>query len=67
MEQPTPVKLINCPYCAVRMQYRGAKRIQLGKWGIITKHLSNYVSGALSVQVYECPKCGKIELFRIRK
>ena len=30
------------------------------------EHWDNWLSGALSVQLYECPECGKIEMFRLK-
>ncbi len=68
MKQKTQHKIrqIYCPYCDVLLRYRGANRIQLGKWNFFFEHWDNWRSGALNVQIYECPKCGKIELFRIR-
>ena len=58
------VREIYCPYCDVRLKYRGAQRIQLGRWGMILGHADNFFSGALNVQIYECPHCGKLEFFR---
>ncbi len=57
------IKNVKCPYCDIRLQYRGTKRIQLGKSGIIFEHLDHWLSGALSVRIYECPACGKLEFF----
>lgn len=45
------------------MQYKGTDQIQLGKTGFFMGTLSNLLSGALDVAIYECPKCGKIEFF----
>ena len=69
MRKATPhkVRKIDCPYCGIRMGYRGAERIQLGRWGIFLEHWDHYLSGSLSVQIYECPECGKLEMFRIHK
>ena len=64
--KPQKVRKIKCPYCDVMMKYRGAQRIQLGRWGLLMEHWDNWLSGALSVQLYECPECGKIEMFRLK-
>jgi len=61
------VRKISCPYCSIEMKYIGTKRIQLGKSNIIFEHLDNWLSGALPVSIYECPKCAKLEFFRYRK
>lgn len=63
--QKTKTRKINCPYCNIPLKYRGAQRIQLGRWGLILSHLDHLFSGSLNVQIYECPKCGKLEMFRI--
>ena len=59
------IRKINCPYCSLPMVYRGASRIQLGRFGFFIKNWDNLLSGSLDVQIYECPKCGKLEMFRI--
>ena len=61
------VRKINCPYCNVMMKYIGTKRIQLGKSGLIFEHLDQWASGALTVSIYECPECAKLEFFRFKK
>ena len=63
--QPRKIRKINCPYCNVLLDYRGAKRIQLGRYSLFG-HWDNLNAGSLNVQVYECPSCGKIEMFRAR-
>jgi hypothetical protein len=45
------------------MQYKGTDQIQLGKTGFVFGTLSNLLSGALDAAIFECPTCGKIELF----
>lgn len=60
------IRTIGCPYCNVLLNYKGAKRIQLGRFGFFIEHWDNLLSGSLNVQIYECPKCGKIEMFRIK-
>ena len=57
---------VNCPYCGIPMKYSGTKKIQLGKSNIIFEHLNNWLSGALPVSIYECPKCSKLEFFRYK-
>jgi hypothetical protein len=49
------------------MEYMGTERMQLGKSGFFTDNLSNILSGAMTVSIYECPQCGKLELFRFKK
>ena len=61
------IRNISCPYCKVKMEYTGTKRIQLGKSNVIFEHLDHWLSGALPVSIYECPQCGKLEFFSYRK
>ena len=35
----------------------------IGQYGFFTGHLSNMLSGSLSVRILRCPNCKKIELF----
>ncbi|MCR4796660.1 MULTISPECIES: hypothetical protein [Ruminococcus] len=61
------IRTIYCPYCNILMEYMGTERMQLGKSGFFTENLSNILSGAMTVSIYECPQCGKLELFRFKK
>ncbi len=54
---------MNCLRCGSPMRFLGAEQLQLGKTGILTGVLSNIVSGALRVTVYQCPDCGKLEFY----
>ncbi|MBR5514520.1 MAG: hypothetical protein IKV85_11145 [Ruminococcus sp.] len=61
------IRKLICPYCNVLMRYMGTKRIQLGRTGWIIGDWDNLLSGSLTTSIYECPKCGKLELFRFKK
>ena len=61
------VRQINCPYCNIPMKYRGTEKIQLGKSNIIFEHLDHWLSGALTVSIYECPSCNKLDFFKYKK
>ena len=65
-KEKQPVRVIYCPYCQLQMEYCGAHKIQLGRYGLFLGHLDNFFSGSLDVQIYECPQCGKLEMFRIK-
>ncbi|MBO5587924.1 MAG: hypothetical protein J5915_12645 [Acidaminococcaceae bacterium] len=54
---------MDCLRCGSPMRYRGDDQLQLGKTGFFTGSLSNLLSGALDVAIFECPNCGKIEFF----
>ena len=45
------------------MQCGGTRKIQLGETGWILGDLPNLFAGALEVDIYSCPSCGKIELY----
>ena len=61
------IRKISCPYCNILMEYKGTKRIQLGRTGFIIGDIDNLFSGALTTSIYECPKCGKLDFFRFKK
>ncbi len=61
------IRQIYCPYCDILLEYHGAHRIQLGRYGWFIEHWEHLLAGSLNVQLYVCPKCGKIEMFRERK
>ncbi len=39
------------------------ERFQLGQTGIFLGDLPNLIAGAVELDVYGCPQCGKVELF----
>ena len=39
------------------------RKIQLGEQGALSNHWAHLMAGALEVDIYCCPKCGKLELF----
>ncbi|MCI9308610.1 MAG: zinc-ribbon domain-containing protein [Oscillospiraceae bacterium] len=53
-----------CSNCGGTMQYLGDDKIQLGQAGLLLGHLSNLWHGALYVEIWECPECGKLDLYR---
>ena len=58
---------MKCLRCGSQMQYKGTDQIQLGRTGFFIGTLSNLLSGALDVAIFECPDCGKIEFFNPEK
>lgn len=57
------MKTIECLRCKNQMKFMSRESIQLGEYGLFLKHLSNLMSGCLEVDIYRCPKCGKLEFF----
>ncbi|MCI8698150.1 MAG: hypothetical protein HFF29_03455 [Oscillospiraceae bacterium] len=53
-----------CSNCGGIMQYQGDDKIQLGQAGLLLGHLPNLWRGALYVEIWECPQCGKLDLYR---
>ncbi len=58
------MKQIKCLRCSTEMECTANEQIQLGKASLMLGDISHYLSGALAVDIYTCPKCGKIELFQ---
>ena len=56
-------KQLACLRCGAVMEGPYREQFQLGKQGILGNHLSHLIAGALEVNLYACPKCGKIEFF----
>ncbi len=52
-----------CLRCGVEMRYVKREKIQLGETGWILGDLPNLFAGAMAVDIYVCPDCGKIEFF----
>ncbi len=58
------LKNILCLRCQSDMKHIGARKIQLGETGWILGDLPNLFAGAMEVDIYSCPDCGKIEFFQ---
>ena len=54
----------NCLRCNVPMRHIMSEKLQLGKTGWILGDLPNLFAGAMEVDIYSCPGCGKIEFFQ---
>ena len=57
------MKEMTCSHCGDRMRYARCEKLQLGKTGWILGDLPNLLAGALEVDIYLCPGCGKLEFF----
>ncbi len=58
------MKEFNCLRCGGRMRFLMKENIQLGKASPWLGQRSNIIAGALEADIYECPRCGKLEFFR---
>ena len=52
-----------CLRCGEKMQFGRQEKIQLGQTGFLFGDLPNLIAGALEVDIYSCPQCGKLEFF----
>ena len=48
------------------MDCLGREKLQLGEAGLLFGDLPHLFAGALELEIYTCPKCGKVEFFRPR-
>lgn len=58
------MKNLTCLRCHDSMQHLKREKLQLGQTGWVLGDLPNLLSGALEVDIFCCPTCGKIEFFR---
>lgn len=56
---------MNCLRCDTAMQDLGLQEFQLGSHSLLFGDLGNILAGSFTAQLYVCPKCGKIEFFRV--
>ena len=54
---------MNCLRCGAKMEGPDLQRIQLGEQGFLGSHWAHLMAGALVVNIYHCPQCGKLEFF----
>ena len=54
---------MNCLRCGTEMRHRQREKLQLGQTGLLLGDLPNLFAGALEVDIYICPACGKLEFY----
>ena len=52
-----------CLRCDAKMQFGMQQKFQLGQTSFILGDWPNLMAGALELEVWFCPKCGKVEFF----
>ena len=57
------MKGLNCLRCGRQMRYIKREKLQLGQTGWVLGDLPNLFAGAMSVDIYTCPGCSKIEFY----
>ncbi len=55
---------MNCLRCGTEMLYQARENLQKGDCGPWVGNLNFSLQGGFEVDIYTCPKCGKIELFQ---
>ena len=58
------MKDIKCLRCDEAMQYIKREKFQLGETGWFLGDLPNLLAGAMELDIYSCPGCGKVEFFQ---
>lgn len=54
---------LNCLRCGGKMDGPKREKIQLGEQGFLGGEWAHLMAGALAVDLYHCPACGKLEFF----
>ena len=52
-----------CLRCDARMKFGMQQKFQLGQTSFLLGDWPNLIAGALELEVWFCPKCGKVEFF----
>ena len=63
-ERQTMARALKCLRCGAGMQYVKTEKLQLGQTSWIFGDWPNLIAGAMEVDIYACPSCGKLELFQ---
>ena len=53
-----------CGNCRTELQFLKREYMQLGKTGWVTGDWPNLIAGALDIDIWCCPACGKLEFYR---
>ena len=57
------MKQLKCLRCGGAMKFGMQQKFQLGKTGFLLGDWPNLLAGALELEVWFCPECGKAEFF----
>ena len=55
---------LSCLRCGAGMRFIKREKFQLGQTGWVLGDLPNLFAGAMEIEIYACPKCGKLEFFQ---
>ena len=53
-----------CLRCGAKMHFIKREKFQLGEAGWILGDLPHLNKGAMELEIYSCPDCGKVEFFQ---
>lgn len=57
------MRTLECLRCGTSMRFGMREKVQLGETGWILGDIPNLLAGALELDIYFCPKCGKVEFY----
>ena len=57
------MRQLKCLRCGARMNFAMQQKFQMGEAGFLTGDWPHIMAGALELEVYFCPECGKVEFF----
>ena len=52
-----------CGNCGQAMEYVKTEQVQLGKTSFLWGDWPNLLAGALNVEIWSCPDCGKLDFY----
>ena len=59
------MEALACPRCQTAMRFIGTKKFHEGTraWGFVLGDLGELLTKRINLDVYACPRCGRVELF----
>lgn len=57
------MRKLDCLRCGTSMTFLMQEKFQLGNMGVWVGRLNFSMQGGFEMEVYSCPKCGKLEFF----
>ena len=57
------MRQLKCLRCGAQMNFAMQQKFQMGEAGFLSGDWPHLLAGALELEVWFCPKCGKVEFF----
>ena len=57
------MSILKCLRCSAKMKFGMQQKFQLGQTGFLLGDWPNLLAGALELEIWFCPACGKTEFF----